>query len=334
MKRSKILTGILGMVTASTLCLTGCSGGFFSFFTYTYENGDKYTAGDREITEKITTINIDYVSGDVKLQGTDSDKVSITETSNKELSEEQKVHTWVDGSTLYVRYCKSSKNLSFFQIEKNLNITIPGSQDLDSMILHISSGNADFSGFTSKTVNAKSSSGNVNMNCSASDIIIKASSGKVALVEDGDAKSIDINSSSGTVNVDQKGSVDSVKIHSSSGSVTAALGKVGAFDVHVSSGKINVEAEEINDLKSSSSSGKNEYKLGKAPATADIHSSSGGVKVYIPEDSDITVKPHLSSGEFNYELPFTKNGKEYVCGNGSNEMTIKVSSGNVDILKR
>ena len=324
----------MGMVTASTLCLTGCSGGFFTFFTYTYENGDKYTAGNREITEKITTINIDYVSGDVKLQGTDSDKVSITETSNKELSEEQKVHTWVDGSTLYVRYCKSSKNLSFFQIEKNLNITIPGSQDLDSMILHISSGNADFSGFTSKTVNAKSSSGNVTMNCSASDIIIKASSGKVALVEDGDAKSIDINSSSGTVNVDQKGSVDSVKIHSSSGSVTAALGKVGAFDVHVSSGKINVEAEEINDLKSTSSSGKNEYKLGKAPATADINSSSGGVKVYIPEDSDITVKPHLSSGEFNYELPFTKNGKEYVCGNGSNEMTIKVSSGDVDILKR
>ncbi|MBR5181251.1 MAG: DUF4097 family beta strand repeat protein [Clostridiales bacterium] len=334
MKRSKILTGILGMVTASTLCLTGCSGGFFSFFTYTYENGDKYTAGDREITEKITTINIDYVSGDVKLQGTDSDKVSITETSNKELSEEQKVHTWVDGSTLYVRYCKSSKNLSFFQIEKNLNITIPGSQDLDSMILHISSGNADFSGFTSKTVNAKSSSGNVTMNCSASDIVIKASSGKVALVEDGDAKSIDINSSSGTVNVDQKGSVDSVKIHSSSGSVTAALGKVGAFDVHVSSGHINVEAEEISDLKSDSSSGKNEYRLGKAPSTANIHSSSGGVKIYIPEDSNITVKPHLSSGEFNYELAFKKNGKDYVCGDGSSEMTIKVSSGNVDILKR
>jgi hypothetical protein len=172
------------------------------------------------------------------------------------------------------------------------------------------------------------------MNCSASDIIIKASSGKVALVEDGDAKSIDINSSSGTVNVDQKGSVDSVKIHSSSGSVTAALGKVGAFDVHVSSGKINVEAEEINDLKSSSSSGKNEYRLGKAPSTANIHSSSGGVKVYIPEDSNITVKPHLSSGEFNYELPFSKNGKDYVCGDGSSEMTIKVSSGNVDILKR
>ena len=322
------------MATATVLCLTGCSGGFFTFFTYTYENGDKYTAGDREITEKITTINIDYVSGDVKLQGTDSDKVTIAETSNKELSEEQKVHTWVDGSTLYVRYCKSSKNLSFFQIEKNLNITIPGSQDLDSMILHISSGNADFSGFTSKTIHAKSSSGNVTMNCSASDIVIKASSGKVALVEDGDAKSIDINSSSGTVNVDQKGSVDSVKINSSSGSVTAALGKVGAFDVHVSSGKINVEAEEIVNLKSESSSGKNEYKLGKAPATADIHSSSGGVKVYLPEDSDITIKPKLSSGEFNYELPFTKNGKDYVCGNGSNEMSIRVSSGDVDILKR
>ena len=333
MKRSKILTGIMGIVTASALCLTGCSGGFFTFFNYTYENGDKYSAGDREITEKITVINLDYVSGDVKLTGTDADKISITETSNKELSEDQKVHTWVDGSTLYVRYCKSSKNLSFYKIEKNLNITIPGSQDLDNMIVHISSGNADFSGFTSKTVHAKSSSGDVKMNCSASDIVIKASSGKIFLTENGDAKSIDISSSSGTVNVDQKGSVDSVKIHSSSGSVTADLGKVAAFDCHVSSGDIAVEAEEITDLKSDSSSGKNEYRLGKAPATADIHSSSGGVKVYLPEDSDITVKPKLSSGEFNYELSFTKNGKDYVCGNGSNEMTIRVSSGNVDICK-
>lgn len=334
MKRSKILSGIMGLVTASTLCLTGCSGGFFTFFNYTYENGDKYTAGDREISEKITTINLDYVSGDIKLKGTDTDKITIRETANKQISDEQKVHTWVDGSTLYIRYCKSSPKISFFHIEKSLDIEIPGSQDLDSMIVHLSSGDSDFSGFNTNKLDMKVSSGDITMDCKASESVIKSSSGKVNFTENGDAKTLNIHSSSGTVTVNQKGSIETVSLHSSSGGVTASLGKVDMFDVHVSSGHITIDAEEIKDLKSDSSSGKNEYRLGKAPSTANIHSSSGGVKIYIPEDSNITVKPHLSSGEFNYELPFAKNGKDYVCGTGASEMTIKVSSGNVDILKR
>ena len=72
MKRNNLLKAVFGLLTTSALCLTGCSGGIFTFFVYNYDNADKYTAGDREITDKITTINIDYVSGDVKFRGTDS----------------------------------------------------------------------------------------------------------------------------------------------------------------------------------------------------------------------------------------------------------------------
>ena len=77
MKTNKLLTGALAMILPATLCLSGCSFGIFNTFNYTYENADKYTAGDREIDDKITSINIDYISGDVKVKGSDTDTVSI-----------------------------------------------------------------------------------------------------------------------------------------------------------------------------------------------------------------------------------------------------------------
>ena len=333
MKTSKIAAAALALIIPSTICLSGCSMGFFSFFNYTYENGDKYTAGDREIEDKITTLNIDYVSGDVKLTGTDTDTVSVKETSNKTLTEEQKVHTWVDGNTLYVRYCASTKKISFDKIEKSLEINIPGEQDLDDLTVHISSGNLGCNGVTTDNLNVKSSSGGVGFSGSASDIVIKASSGNIYLDQDGDSNSMDINSSSGSISINQKGLIDSIKLHASSGNVNSVLDKASKLDISVSSGDITIEADEITELKSRSSSGCNEFKLGREPQTSDIHSSSGNVKIYLPDDSNITVRPHISSGEFNYEIPFAKNGKNYVNGNGTSDMKIEVSSGNVDIFK-
>lgn len=46
-------------------CLSGCS--FWQVTNYVYQNGEKYTAGDRSIMEKIETIDIDYLDGDVPL---------------------------------------------------------------------------------------------------------------------------------------------------------------------------------------------------------------------------------------------------------------------------
>ena len=37
--------------------------------------------------DKVTAIDIDYVSGDVTLNGSDTDKVSVKETANKDLDD-------------------------------------------------------------------------------------------------------------------------------------------------------------------------------------------------------------------------------------------------------
>ena len=78
-----------------------------------------------------------------------TDKITVKETANKTLTEDQKVHTWVNDGTLYVRYCASKNGISVDKLEKSLSINVPGVQDLDDLIVHISSGSFNCSGITS-----------------------------------------------------------------------------------------------------------------------------------------------------------------------------------------
>ena len=352
MKTSKLAAGAMALIVPSAFCLTGCSFGLFNTVNYKYDNADKYEAGDRDIDDTITKINIDYLSGNVKVMGTDEDSVSVRETINKSVDEDHKVHTWVDGDTLYVRYCASKDMISFNGIEKSLEITLPGDQELDDFIIDVSSGEIDLNGFTTNKLNAHASSGNTNIDCSASEIDIKSSSGNVGLTQTGNSKSVkvkassgnvviihegdsetfDIDSSSGKISIDQKGTVGDAKIHSSSGGVNIAMGTVDTLSIDVSSGKIVLDADEVKNLTTKASSGHSDISLRKAPVTSNINCSSGGIDIHIPEDSDITVHVDISSGDFNYSLPFTKNGKDYVNGNGASDMSIRCSSGDVNVF--
>lgn len=333
MKTSKLVAGAMALIVPSALCLTGCSWSMFNSINYKYENSDKYTAGDREIDDKVTKVNIDYISGNVKVKGTDQDSVSIKETSNKEIDDDHKVHTWVDDGTLYVRYCASANSINFTGIDKELEITLPGAQDLDDFIIRVSSGNTDISGITTGSLNSHSSSGNVAIDCSAKAIELNVSSGNINLKQTGDNDSVNIKSSSGKVVFTQEGTSGSVSIDSSSGGVSANVDQIDKMYVHVSSGGIGVEGNNIRDLRSKASSGHSDFKLKTAPEKTQIDSSSGGVSVSIPENSDVTVNVSISSGEFNYDFPFAKNGKTYVNGSGTSEMNIHSSSGDVSFHK-
>ena len=352
MKTSKLAAGAMALILPLTLCFTGCSFGFNSF-SYQYENGDKYTAGNREIDDTITKINIDYVSGDVKVKGADTDIVSVEETANQTLDSDHQVHTWVDGDTLYVRYCVSTKRISFNKIEKELEITLPSDQELDNFIIEVSSGNIDLDGFTTDYLNSHASSGNIAIDCSATDIEIKSSSGNINLIQNGNSNSVkvkassgniginhdgncntfDIDSSSGKISINQQGIIGMAKIHSSSGGVSAVMGTVDTLSIDVSSGGISLDADEVKNLDTKASSGHSEIILDKVPETSNINCSSGGIDVSIPEDSDVTVHTQISSGEFNYDLPFSKNGKDYINGNGTADMSIHCSSGDVNFHK-
>lgn len=334
MLKNKILAGTMALIMPLTMCLTGCSFvSLFNTFSYQYDNASEYKPGDREIDEKVTKINIDYISGDVTINTHDSDKVSVKETANIDLRDPQKVHTWVNDGTLYVRFCQSIKRINFTNIHKKLELTLPSARDLEDVTVEVSSGNLNCTGITSGSFTSHLSSGNLTCkDITAGGFDAKLSSGNANV--DGSGKNIKIKASSGNINIKQSGDCSSMTIDSSSGNITTEADKVSKMDVHASSGNITVTANEITELNSRSSSGHNTFDFAVAPKTSAIKSSSGWVKITMPEDSDVKVTAKISSGHFNSELPFTKNGKEYTSGNGSSTMTINVSSGDVDIYKK
>lgn len=334
MLKNKILAGAMALIMPITMCLTGCSYlSMFNTFAYQYENALEYKAGDREIGDKVTKINLDYISGDVTIKANDTDKVTVKESANISLKDPQKVHTWVNDGTLYVRFCQSTKKINFTNIKKSLELTLPASQDLDDVIIEMSSGDLIFDGLTTDGFKVKSSSGDVRADLSGKNIDVKSSSGKIYFTQKGDSEAINLKASSGTIDIKQSGTCKSMTVNSSSGSVTGDVDKISKMDIHVSSGKINISAGNIEELTSKASSGHCNYEFQTAPKISDIDVSSGGISVSMPEDSDVKVEVRISSGKFNSDIPFTKDGKTYTAGSGSSTMKLHSSSGDVDIRK-
>ena len=97
---------------------------------------------------------------------------------------------------------------------------------------------------------------------------------------------------------------------------------------------MRVEAEKVRALDADMSAGSGEFIFAEAPENTDIDSSAGNVTIYLPENSDITIKPDISAGDFEYELPLKKKGDKYICGSGTNKIEIDASAGDVLIRKK
>lgn len=301
------------MIIAAVLALAvGCLGGCaVSRSNYIYQNGEKYRAGDRVISEKIETIDIDYMSGEVKLVGTSSDTVKIQETSEKHLDDKRKVHTWVDGTTLYIRFCASAKGLDLNNLKKSLVIEIPKSVDLTKVKVDVSSSDVTCENFEAESVDVYSSSGDVMVECGAKKVKLHASSGDISLLQHGDS--------------------DEISIDVSSGKIDLMAENVETLNVEASSGSITVSTDTVKDCKARSSSGACSFRFTTTPESMDVSVSSGGFTAYLPEDADLTADVTVSSGKFFYELPFSKTGDLYVCGSGANQLKVHSSSGDVNL---
>lgn len=311
MKKLKLL--LISAIGATLLMgFTGC--GMYPYTTsYIYDDGDKYTAGDREISEKIENIEIDYMSGNITFVEGDTDKISIKETSSKQLDDARKVHTWVDGNTLYVRYCESAKRLDLNRLDKKLTITVPKDSKYTEFSTTLSSGSIEGSGIDAGTVYIEASSGSISVECEGDSITLQASSG--------------------SINLDQHGESTDIKATTSSGSISLDVETVQDLNVQASSGSIAVYGNDIKNFDSETSSGSGTFSFSKVPADSKMTASSGNVKVYVPSDSSISADVDRSSGDFDYQLSFTKEDGRYICGSGENKMDITTSSGNIEINK-
>lgn len=307
MKTAKMITAA---VTAAVML--GSLGSCMSFsIGNQYANSDKYTAGNRDFSEKISNIDIDWTSGSVNVEYQDSDKVSVSETSDKSLKESEQVHTWLDGDTLRIQFCKAGTNMTG-EYNKKLSVKIPKDMQLSSLDLDTASSDYTFDSISADTIDVDSASGNGN-------------------IKDCSAKTFNIDSASGDLVMSQKGSTESIETDAASGGVVITAENVGTIDCDSASGKISITAVEAARFKASTSSGTITAALSAMPGSIDIDTASGDVSLTLPEKPDFTLDFDTGSGDLDSGIAFKKDGNSYISGSGKNKIEIDTASGDLTL---
>lgn len=112
-----------------TLVFVGCKPSAERRFRV-YEDGEKYTAGEFVCDGgAVKRIEIDWVGGNVEIEQTPQNKVSVFE-DDYELLEEKRLHTYLSDGVLRIKYCRSGCLGKIDEQQKNLQVDIPKGVDV------------------------------------------------------------------------------------------------------------------------------------------------------------------------------------------------------------
>lgn len=207
-------------LVALSLSLTSCT-------TYgRYDNADKYLVGDQTYSATVKELDVDWTSGELTLiEDKTTETITIKEESNEELIDAMKVHSYVDGDVLRIKYWESGYTYKgFVAPNKHLYVTFPGFEKLS---ISLTSGELESNDIEANKINISMTSGEMNLGkITCSEFNFSMTSGK-AIVDYLDADIINCSLTSGRIIV--KGSRSSnMSFSITSGTVDLTIPEEGA----------------------------------------------------------------------------------------------------------
>ena len=337
---------LLSVLLLCALTLNGCG---VSLGTL-YPDGDTYSSGNVTLSAVPDTLILHWSAGEVTLLPSDTDTVTIEETSNIALTEEQSVHWRLDGNELRIEYCASGVPVPS-DAEKRLTVTCPASAFSTLLELSSASGDIHAGETNAETVRISTASGNTEAVLrGTSSASFDAASGTVsAALDHVSGCSVDTASGAVSLTLDH---VSGCSVETASGDVSLALDNVSDCSVDTASGKITLSgsAERIRtdsasgaavctvecreSLSVETSSGDITVRARVLPEKTVIDTASGSVSLFTAEDAGFTAEVSTASGDFSSELPVTVvSEKQYRCGDGSAAISISTASGDISVFR-
>lgn len=305
-------TIIIVLVCLLALGLSACS---FSIGAL-YPDGEKYTAGDAVITDKVETLLVDWSSGSVTIEPGDGDAIELCETGNKPVKAEEQMQYYLDGTTLHVRFCAPGKLTVGIMPEKNLHVTLPKDLVLRELDVSTASAALNVTDLRAERMKLGTASGEVSGSVAyAGELRIGTASGEVKLATPGEVGTIDADTASGDIEL-------------------TTSGEVGTIKTDTASGAVSITAESVRELDMESASGRQDVVLAKMPQECEMDSASGEVTLTLPADAEFTAEVDTASGDFDCEFPTVLHGDTYICGGGGAELSFDTASGDISILKK
>lgn len=305
-------TIIIVLVCLLALAFSACS---FSIGAL-YPDGEKYTAGDAVITDKVETLLIDWSSGSVTIEPGDGDAIELCETGNKPVKAEEQMQYYLDGTTLHVRFCTPGKLTVGIMPEKNLHVTLPKDLVLKELDVSTASAEVNVTDLCAERMKLGTASGKI--------------SGSVAYAE-----ALQIGAASGEVELTASGEIGTIDADTASGDVRLTVsGEVGTIKTDTASGAVSITADSVRELDMESASGRQDVVLAKMPQECEMDSASGEITLTLPADAEFTAEVDTASGDFDCEFPTVLHGDTYICGGGGADLSFDTASGNISILKK
>ena len=327
MSRSKVLTVALVVVLVllagwSLFKVRGVAAGS------SYPNENKYTVGGGTVSGTVENLIVDWTSGQVNIEYHKGGDFIISETANRDLSEDDRLRWWLDGTTLRIRYAKSGLRINF-NLDKKLTVSLPEGTVLKAADIGTTSADILVPGLAADEIRLGSTSGSISAVTVTEKLTASSTSGGITVEQKTDVGAVDLGSTSGSISCVLGGNASSVTASSTSGSISLAVaGSVETVDIGSTSGCIYPDLASVGKAEFGSTSG---CVSGSVSAFRDLKvgTTSGTVSLKLPTDPGFTCRVDTASGSFSSGLALTRSGNTYTCGDGTARCSINTSSGNI-----
>lgn len=252
---------------------------------------------ERFSADEVRTIDLDWISGTVKLQSGSTDQITLEERCGKALKDEQKLCWKLENGTLSIRFCSA---LQTQMPDKELVLTVPAGWTAESVSVGVTSGDAELRALqVEKTLALSATSGEISLTASdCRELRLSATSGALAaqdcrcdtleaattsgsIAVRCEAKEIRLESTSGSIRCEAVPAGCGVSIDATSGSVRLSLLDTSDdqhIEVETTSGDVYLDAPGAIDLDYDTASGDMSGRLiqgGSGCPRVEVETTSG-----------------------------------------------------------
>jgi len=288
-KRSipKLIFLAAAMICALALLITGCAVTSIEY----YDDASRYSVGGGSISEEIHSLEINWMSGEVKISAYDGEVITFSETGAK--TEDQKMRYLAERGVLRIQYQASGINIGW-PASKTLEVKIPRgmAQNLKNGDVELAGANATLNGLGFASFEIETASGNVTATDSA-------------------FARLEADTASGDYRLENC-AIDSVEMSAASGDTTID-GAVGSVEFDSASGNLTIYSNETPK------------KLAIDTASGDIKMTIPADAQFICEYDTASGDIEINGFSGNYR------DDEFICGNGVNEYEFETASGDITI---
>ena len=206
------------------------------------------------------------------------------------------------------------------------------SVSLEDVRIDATSGEVNIPALQAEELTLKVTSGDIQARVNARKITGKLTSGRMELQAMEEAKEISLSATSGDIILEAAGA-EKIGINITSGSIRAAVKKAGEIKLSSTSGDVQAVIGEAKKADIGCTSGKITVDIARWDKL-DVHATSGDIKAMLAAEPGFTARIDTTSGKLESKLAMAQNGKDYICGDGSAQVKLHTTSGNITVASQ